>query len=375
MHAALRAIERGETPRFLEGQIFETLVRLNDRGEPQPWLATSWTHEPERKRWVFAARPNVALHNGTMWSPDGGVVTEPDDRPIEQILRDLARPRNAVMVRAADGSLLGTGPFRVARWDAEKSATLAAHDGYWGGRPFLDTIEIQMGRALGDQALDLEVGKADVVEIPVSEIRRRRGVNVVATELVEIIALVFENGRATDSVREALALLIDRAAIHTVLLQKQGEISGALLPRWLSGYSFLFSTERNVARARQLAGTATLTFGYDRQDAMLRAIGERISVNASEAGITMRPGTASADVRLVKLPITSRDALSALEDLAAILKTPLPPGANLYEAERALLDGHRVIPLVHLPEAWAVGARVKNWPRLADAWLDVRDKP
>jgi ABC-type transport system substrate-binding protein len=25
--------------------VFETLVRLDDQGRPQPWLATSWTHD------------------------------------------------------------------------------------------------------------------------------------------------------------------------------------------------------------------------------------------------------------------------------------------------------------------------------------------
>src|SRR5215469_802582 len=39
--------------------VFETLVRLNERGDPRPWLATSWTHDRDHKRWVFSVRPNV----------------------------------------------------------------------------------------------------------------------------------------------------------------------------------------------------------------------------------------------------------------------------------------------------------------------------
>ena len=83
-----------------------------------------------------------------------------------------------------------------------------------------------------------------------------------------------------EPISEAVALSIDRGAIYNVLLQKQGEISGALLPLWIGGYSFLFATERDVSRARQLASPPrTLAFAYDRQDAMMRAIGERIAVN------------------------------------------------------------------------------------------------
>ena len=86
----------------------------------------------------------------------------PDDRPIEQILRELARPWNAIVVREADGTLTGTGPFRVARWEAGKAATLVANEAHWKGRPYLDSVEIQMGRDLRDQTQDLQLGKADV---------------------------------------------------------------------------------------------------------------------------------------------------------------------------------------------------------------------
>jgi len=387
MRATLRTLDPAETPSDpvafaaqsqLVPMVFETLVRLDERGEPQPWLATSWTHDAANNRWVFAARPNVKLHDGTLWSPPDGIVV-PDNRPIEQILRDLARPRNAVVVRSADGSIVGTGPFRIARWEAEKSGALAAHDGYWGGRPYLDAITLQMGRGLAEQATDFQLGKADAVEARVIDLRllKQRGIAVSVTMPMETLALQFEDGRAAAGVREAVALSIDRAAIHNVMLQKQGEITGALLPRWLSGYSFLFPVERNVARAKQLApAPSLLAFAYDRQDAMMRAIGERIAVNASEAGIAMRLAAGQADVRLIRLPVTARDPRLALEDLASLLKMALPASAGSpYEAERVLLDGFRVIPLFHLPQAWMLTARVRNWPRLADVWLDGRDKP
>ena len=357
--------------------VFETLVRFDEHGDPQPCLATSWIHDAARKRWVFTARENVLLHNGTPWSPKGGVIEVPDDRPLPDILRELARPSHAIVVHAEDGSLIGTGPFRIERWDGEKSARLAAHGGYWAGRPFVDAIEIKMGRALRDQELDLESGKTDVAEILVRDARRLRqkGAGISATPSMETLALVFENSRSPDVLREALALSIDRATINNVLLQKQGEPSAALLPRWLSGYSFVFAAARNVARAKQLAATSPpLVFAYDRQDPILRPVGERIAVNASEAGIILRASTGPADVRLISLPITSRDAWIALEDLAAMLKLSLPPATSgLFEAESALLNGYRVIPLVHLPQAWATTGAVRDWPRLADVWLDSLD--
>jgi peptide/nickel transport system substrate-binding protein len=358
--------------------VFETLVRLDDRGDPKPWLATSWTHDSEHKRWVFSARANVTFHDGSKWSPPDGVIMAPDDRPIEQILRDLARPRNAIVSRAADGSLAGTGPFRISEWGPGKSARLAAHEAYWGGRPYLDSVVIQMGRSYAEQATDFQTGRADVVEIAARDLRSPRpgGAATFSTRPMETLALQFEPGRVPDRMREAVALSIDRTAIRDVLLQRQGEASGALLPRWLTGYSFLFPSARNVARAQELvasSGGATIAFAYDRQDPVLRPVAERIAVNASEASIALRNSSSgSAALRLARLPITVNDPWVALGDLAGLLKIALPENpANPYEAERSLLGGFQVIPIVQIPRAWMMSSRVRNWPNLPDVWLDA----
>jgi ABC-type oligopeptide transport system substrate-binding subunit len=388
MRAAIASLEPGtvfEDPAALGAQrqwmplVFETLVRLDDQGRPQPWLATSWTHDTARRAWIFQTRKNVKLHDGSTWSPAGGSITISDDRPIEQILRELAGARSAIVVKAEDGSLLGTGPFRVARWDAGKSATLVAHDQYWAGRPFLDSISIQMGRSLADQASDFQIGKADAVEIATRDLRapKQRGTTIANTPPMDTVVLQFEGGRVPAQVRQALALSIDRASIHNVLLLKQGEISGALLPKWLTGYSFLFPAERNLARAKQLVpAPQSFAFGYDRQDAAIRPLAERIAVNASEAGITLRQGTGAADVRLVRLPVTAGDPWLALQDLTMLLKVaPLSSSASPYEAEKALMESSGVIPLFHLPRGWMLSSKVKTWPHFEDVWLDPGEAP
>src|ERR1043166_4110244 len=134
--------------------------------------------------------------------------------------------------------------------------------------PYLDRAEIRMGRALSEEALDFELGKADVVEIPITDLRRfrQRGVPVFVSPPSEILALEFEGTLANDAIREAVALSIDRGAIYNVLLQKQGEISGALMPLWIGGYSFFLPTERVFSRAPQLAPPPrTLAFGAGKQ--------------------------------------------------------------------------------------------------------------
>ena len=392
IRAMVASLDPAETPadpaeaeakEQIAGQVFETLVRLDDKGDPQAWLATSWNHEPSRHRWVFTARKGVMLHNGTEWMPPGGIVAVNDDRPIEQILLELAKPQNAVVVRGADGTLIGTGPFRIAHWDSKKAVTLEAHEAYWGGRPYLDRVEIRMGRSQRDQAVDLELARADAIELPLTDVRRLQQQGRVSLSAPEhIVALVFGNRKAeTDRVREALSLSIDRATIHKVLLQQQGEVSGALLPQWLSGDAFLFPATRNLGRARELAVKAgPLSFAYDSQQP-LRSIAERIVLNAAEAGLTLRPATgATADIRMMVLRVTSTNPWQALQEMSAALHSPFPAAGSddpskLYEAERLLIAAPGVVPVLHLPEAWQLSPSVRAFKpgaRLDNVWLDPR---
>jgi len=345
------------------GLVYETLIRFDEKGDLQPSLAISWTHDAARKRWVFTPRTGVTLHNGSPWNP--GALEFPDDRPIE----DFARAARAIVIHTPEGQSMGTGPFHVTKWEAGKQAVLAANDSYWGARPFLDSVEIQMNRAARDQALDFDLGKADVVDAAPSELRhlRQRGVAIVSSRNCELIALAVE-GNAGD----ALAFSIDREAIRNVILQGAGESTGAILPPWLTGYAFLFPFTRDIARARATGGTAT--FSVDGDDAILRAIGERIVLNAEEAGIHLRPGT-NAGVRLMRLPITEPNAALALSDIADTAKITLPPGGAL-DSERSLIASRRVIPLFHLPLSHAVGLRVHDFRlgatgrwHLEDVWV------
>ncbi|MGA3023306.1 MAG: ABC transporter substrate-binding protein [Bryobacteraceae bacterium] len=321
-----------------------------------------------------ARRPH---YGGTLRLDVSGAIGSLDPADVPTDPAEAALKEN--IVREVFESVAAAGPFRVASWEPMKALTLEANEQFRGGRPYLDRVEIHMGRSPRDQALDFELGRADVVELPVSDLRRaqQQGGHTSQSEPCHVIALAFNGRRADlDRLRQALALTIDRPAIRNVLLQRQGEISGALLPGWLSGYEFLFPAGRDVARAKDLAASAApLSFAWDSQDALLRSIAERIVVNAAEAGLTLRPTAASqADVRLVALRIASDDAAEALKALGgAAAAGPL----KLYEAERALIESRRMVPLFQLPVAYELGSNVHAWTtgpvgnwRLEDVWLE-----
>ncbi|MFY9258765.1 MAG: ABC transporter substrate-binding protein [Dethiobacteria bacterium] len=47
------------------GLVFETLVTLNDKGEPRPLLAKKWEVSPDGKNYTFFLQENVKFHDGT----------------------------------------------------------------------------------------------------------------------------------------------------------------------------------------------------------------------------------------------------------------------------------------------------------------------
>ena len=266
-----------------------------------------------------------------------------------------------------------SGAFRIVRWEPGRRAVYEADENASGGRPFLDSVEVEMARPPREALIGLELGKADVAEIGPGEARRAAaGRKTWLSSPVRLVALVF-GPRAQDArVREALALAVDRAAIHTVLLQRQGAATGALLPQWLSGYAFLFPAAQDLSKARGLtagmpAAARALTLAFDAKDATMKAVAERIALNARDAGLTVSvaPQSANADVRLAEVRIGSPDPARALAETAAALGLQGPAaGASpeaLYMAERALLEGFQVVPLFHLPDIYGVNPRVRTW--------------
>src|SRR5258707_15547665 len=42
--------------------IVETLVRINERGDPEPVLAVNWQNDADRKRWRLSLKTKVNFH-------------------------------------------------------------------------------------------------------------------------------------------------------------------------------------------------------------------------------------------------------------------------------------------------------------------------
>jgi len=448
------------TSEKLGALVFDRLVAFDNYGRFQPQLATEWSHDAAFKRWQFILRANVKFSDGTVLTPgDVAAALEPllpsgqqvsssantvviqSGAAIPDLLEELASGRFFVYRVQPDGTLLGTGPFFVAASSqgslgpanattaTNKSAAapqgsasagmphlhFRANEETWSGRPFVDAIDVTLGVPSLRQLFDLQLGKADLVELSPDLVRRAQQENlrVWASAPVTFCGLRFDDTQpaaADAKLREALSLSLDRQTMANVLLQKQAEPASALLPQWLSGYAFLFNMETNIDRAKEIratlpagaaTGTEPLRLRVDAPGDLPKLLGERVVVNARQAAISLQvvsrtpahsgstTGSSSeppAGVHLFAWHYASLSPRVELDSMVSALNfndsreaaVSSTDPEQLYAREKKLLEERRVLPLVVLPEFAGLGQNVRDWMparwgewHLADVWLDL----
>jgi peptide/nickel transport system substrate-binding protein len=424
----------------LANLVYDRMVTLDEHAKFQPSLATEWTHDLAFRNWQFKLRSGVRFSDGSLLTPSDAVVSLQISlgkgfevvtvengvairapHPAPDLLEQLASGRHFIVRRLPDGTLLGTGPFFVAETVAAaptdvnptaiKPAKIKfqANEGAWSGRPFVDFVEVTLGEPPLRQLLDLQVGKADIAEIAPDLVRkgRQEGLRIWSSAPQTLVALRFDEAfaaPASDQLREALWLALDRDTMANVLLQREAQPADSLLPQWLSGYAFLFESPMNLQRARELraafpagvpGAAQPLRLRLDAPGDLFKLIGERVAINARQANLLVQvalpAGASNSPTPASGLHLFAwhYDSLSPHAELEAFVKqlldgADLPANTTdpeqLFVQERRLLEERRILPLVLLPEYAGVRASVHNWNaspwgdwRLADVWLDSED--
>jgi ABC-type transport system substrate-binding protein len=422
----------------LAALIYDRLISLDDYGRFQPALATEWSHDAASRIWQFKLRPGVKFSDGELLSPKeaaaalqtllpaGLQITATEagvqiraTHPAPDLLEQLASGRYFVFRVQPDASLAGTGPFVLeGALPAQPEATplkplrlkFRARDDAWSGRPFVDAIDVTLGNLPLRQILDLQVGRADVIDVPPDLVRKARQDNlrVWSSPPVTLLALRLDDAQpaaANPQFREALDLALDRDTMANVLLQRQALPADALLPQWLSGYAFLFGNPMNVDRAKTLQaslragapGGEPVRLRVDAVTDLMKLLGERVAVNARQANIAIQvvlhsasPTPAAAPSIGLHLFAWHYSSLSPRVELQALaqhlhsesgsesesVEEPTNP-EKLYAQERRLLDERQILPLLLLPEYVGIAPNVRNWSaepsgswRLADVWIE-----
>ena len=259
--------------------VFDRLVTLDNYGRFQPQLATEWSHDDGFKKWRFTLRAGVKcsdgspltasdvvaaleslLPGGQQISAAGNTVVIQSSVAMPDMLEELASGRYFVYRVQPDGTLLGTGAFFEASSAQHAGATaetansasdaarpaarglnkpthlsFRANEETWSGRPFLDAIDVTLGVPPLQQVFDLQLGKADLVEVSPELVRRamQDNLRVWTSSATTLYGVRFDAAQpivAEEKLREAFSLSLDRQTMASVLLQKQAEPASALLP-------------------------------------------------------------------------------------------------------------------------------------------------
>jgi peptide/nickel transport system substrate-binding protein len=164
--------------RFYEvnDMVYSRLVRQDDKGEPSPELAVSWTPNETATEWVLKLQDGVKFHDGSAFDAADVKYTlerikDPAlESPLASVLDfiervDVVDPATAKIVLSKPHSGLplllmdyrvrmipegagpeiaktgiGTGPFKVESYDPEGQTVLVANETYWEGKPKLDKV-------------------------------------------------------------------------------------------------------------------------------------------------------------------------------------------------------------------------------------------
>jgi ABC-type transport system substrate-binding protein len=409
---------------------FETLTQVDaqDQSRVRPRLASSWQSDAAKRVWQFRLRL-ANFHDGTPvnaadvvtslklaepgWrytATDRQTVTIETPSPVAHLPELLALEKFAVLKRLPDGTLLGSGPYRLTQWQPGERALFTVNEDYWAGRSYPDSIEFQMGAGLREQLLQRQLGPYAAAELTLDAVRTldQTGQEILLSRPADLLVILFlqpDSGnvpgkkRPVDPrVRQALASAMDRDAISNAMLQKKGAPASGLLPQWLTGYEFLLDSAFDRARARKIVADSGLgapppiSLAYDFADPVAKLVAERIAFDSSQAGITVRPygeshvnsvsarASMNADAVLLRLPLASLQpsvALAALtkdlgmdaETASAALGATRPE--DLLLAERKALENFRALPVAHVSQALWLNGNAHNWQQLPNGSWDL----
>jgi peptide/nickel transport system substrate-binding protein len=264
----------------LKRVVFDGLIKLDDKMEPNPHLALSWNNSPDGLTWIFRLRRDVRFHDGAELTAEDvkftfDKINDPSiNSPYISVFKNLKAintkdrytveihlknplpslpfyldvgilPRRLLLGKgknlrkdAFNYHPIGTGPFKMERW-SEDEIILKAHEDYFEGNPHLNQIVVKF---FNDQRVvwaELIKGNVDCVFPTYSKnydvIERIPDFKIYSflNPYYYIVALNVENiSFRQKKVRQAFNYAVDKKRILARVLGGKGRVSsGTIYPQ------------------------------------------------------------------------------------------------------------------------------------------------
>ena len=269
----------------VEGVIFSGMIRFNEKLEPEPDLATSWSVSPNGLVWTFHLRKGVKWHDGKPFTAEDVKFTfdsilNPkvnsvrrgdyiiDGKPIKFVVLDkytlraiLPKPYAPFLVSAAMSVIpkhllagkdintaafnrnpVGTGPFKLKEWLSGDHVTVVRNDNYYLKKPYLAEIVFKTIPDENSRLVALKTGQIDDSDIPPKDyksIRSVPGLNIFEYETLVYTYFGFNLKNpifADKRVRQALAWATNKDQLISLVLKGLGK--PAYCPTSLVSWSY-----------------------------------------------------------------------------------------------------------------------------------------
>jgi peptide/nickel transport system substrate-binding protein len=316
----------------MNAQVFEGLVRYENRNKIVPNLASTWTN-PDDKTWLFTLTPNVKFHDGHTVTPadvkyslETVIANSPDISELfadsiasvevvgsNQVKITTKEPDpillnklsflyiiDAKLPSGDEPSMAGTGPYYVKPGTKPSAAhiEMVAFNDYHGGVP--KTKALDFGGA--DDAAGLVKGFKDhkfniAGPIPVNDAKGDAGAYTFTSSEPGIQYLGFNTVKPgplqNKQVREAIRYAVNAQAIGKATGNQVTTIS-QMIPPSIPGYNpSITPYKQNIAKAKELLAKAGYPNGVTIRLSSADDTGltKELVKNLEEAGITVTVDT------------------------------------------------------------------------------------
>ena len=325
--------------------VYEGLVRYKpDSNQFEGALATSWTVSPDGKTYTFKLRPNVKFHDGT--AMDSTAVKKSFERrtavnsspaymladvasygtpsadtfivnlkhPVSPFLDYLASPygpkvSSPTILAAHAGSDnaqsylkshdAGTGPYTITSFVPGQKYVLSAFNSYWGGKPYVQEIDISIQPSISTQELNLENGQLDMVlhGLPTPDVQSLQSkgfeVHQFPANLKTLIFVNENKGIFKDAaLRTALRSAIDKNDIVSSVYGSRATVSNQIYPTGELPTNLGADTPQyDPSKLKNMVSSLSnknVELEYDTQDATNQRVADQIQAELQDAGLNVQ---------------------------------------------------------------------------------------